>query len=210
MAFVTLADTSALSRSLAAKRGDDVDPNQEIAALGAANLAAGLFQGFPVSASASRSAVAEDTGARTQLTGVVGAGAIVLILVAFNGIVADLPNSTLAAIVIAAALSLFDLATLRWLWRVRRSELMLSMAALLGVALVGVLEGIVIAIVLSLADFVRRAWRPYDAVLGRLPEPARLPRHRPPRRRRADPRAASSTGSTPRSSSPTPTSSSRA
>jgi high affinity sulfate transporter 1 len=170
MAFVTLADTSALSRSLAAKRGEDVDPNQEIAALGAANLAAGMFQGFPVSASASRSAVAEDTGARSQLTGVVGAAAIVLILVAFNDIVADLPNSTLAAIVIAAALTLFDLGTLRWLWRVRRAELMLSMAALLGVALVGVLEGIVIAVVLSLADFVRRAWRPYDAVLGRLPD----------------------------------------
>ncbi len=169
LAFVTLADTSALSRSLAAKRGDDVDPNQEIAALGTANLAAGLFQGFPVSASASRSAVAEATGARSQLTGVVGAGAIVLILVAFNGIVADLPSSTLAAIVIAAALSLFDLATLRWLWRVRRSELMLSMAALLGVALVGVLQGIVIAIALSMADFVRRAWHPYDAVLGRMP-----------------------------------------
>ncbi|MFI5293369.1 MAG: SulP family inorganic anion transporter, partial [Candidatus Limnocylindrales bacterium] len=169
MAFVTLADTSALSRSLAAKRGDDVDPNQEIAALGAANLAAGLFQGFPVSASASRSAVAEDTGAKSQLTGLVGAAAIVLILVAANGIVADLPNSTLAAIVIAAALSLFDLATLRWLWHVRRSELMLSMAALLGVALVGVLEGIVIAIALSMADFVRRAWHPYDAELGRLP-----------------------------------------
>ena len=170
MAFVTLADTSALSRSLAAKRGDDVDPNHEIAALGAANIAAGLFQGFPVSASASRTAVAEDTGARTQLTGVVGAAAIVLILVAFNDIVANLPNSTLAAIVIAAALSLFDLATLRWLWQVRRSEFVLSMAALLGVALVGVLEGIVIAILLSLADFVRRAWRPYDAVLGRLPD----------------------------------------
>ncbi|MGZ4692356.1 MAG: SulP family inorganic anion transporter [Acidimicrobiales bacterium] len=169
MAFVTLADTSALSRSLAAKRGEDVDPNQEIAALGAANLAAGLFQGFPVSASASRSAVAEDTGSRSQLTGVVGAAAIILILVAFNGIVADLPNTTLAAIVIAAAIGLFDLPTLHWLWRVRRTELMLSMAALLGVALVGVLQGIVIAIVLSLADFVRRAWRPYDAVLGRLP-----------------------------------------
>ena len=170
MAFVTLADTSALSRSLAAKRGDDVDPNHEIAALGAANIAAGLFQGFPVSASASRTAVAEDTGARTQLTGVVGAAAIVLILVAFNDIVANLPNSTLAAIVIAAALNLFDLVTLRWLWQVRRSEFVLSMAALLGVALVGVLEGIVIAILLSLADFVRRAWRPYDAVLGRLPD----------------------------------------
>jgi high affinity sulfate transporter 1 len=152
MAFVTLADTSALSRSLAAKRGD--------------NVAAGLFQGFPVSASASRTAVAESTGARTQLTGVVGAGAIVFVLLVANGIVRNLPSSTLAAIVIAAAVSLFDLATLRWLWRVRPSELVLSLAALLGVALLGVLPGIVVAIGLSLANFVRRAWRPYDAVLG--------------------------------------------
>jgi high affinity sulfate transporter 1 len=170
MAFVTLADTSATSRSFAAKRGDEVDPNQEIAALGAANVAAGFFQGFPVSASASRSAVAESTGARTQLTGLVGAGAIVIVLVAANGIVRNLPSSSLAAIVIAAAISLFDLATLRWLGRVRPSELVLSLTALLGVAVLGVLPGIVVAIVLSLANFIRRAWRPYSAVLGRDPD----------------------------------------
>jgi len=168
MAFVTLADTSALSRTLAAKRGDDVDPNQEILALGTANLAAGLFQGFPVSASAARTTVAESSGARTQLTGVIGAGAIVVILVAANGLVRNLPSSALAAIVIAAALSLFDLATLRWLRRVRPSELALSLAALAGVAILGVLPGIGVAIVLSIGEFVRRAWRPYSATLGRI------------------------------------------
>ncbi|MCJ7671992.1 MAG: STAS domain-containing protein, partial [Acidimicrobiia bacterium] len=94
---------------------------------------------------------------------------IIVILVADGGLARDLPQSTLAAIIIAAALRLFDLGTLRWLWRVRRSEFFLSIAALLGVAVVGVLEGIVVAIVLSLANFVRRAWRPYDAVLGRIP-----------------------------------------
>jgi len=170
MAFVTLADTSALSRSLAARRREVVDPNQEIAALGGANLAAGFFQGFAVSASASRTAVAEATGARTQLTGVVGAVAIIIVLVAANEVVADLPSATLAAIVIAAAISLFDLATLRWLARVRPAELVLSLAALAGVAVIGVLPGIVVAIVLSLADFVWKAWRPYDAELGRLPD----------------------------------------
>ncbi len=169
IAFVTLTDTVTLSRSFAGARGDAVDANQEIVALGVANVAAGCFQGFPVSASASRTAVAETAGSRTQLTGVIGAVAIIVILVADGGLARDLPQSTLAAIIIAAALRLFDLGTLRWLWRVRRSEFFLSMAALLGVAVVGVLEGIVVAIVLSLANFVRRAWRPYDAVLGRIP-----------------------------------------
>jgi len=169
IAFVTLTDTVTLSRSFAGARADAVDANQEIVALGVANVAAGCFQGFPVSASASRTAVAETAGSRTQLTGVIGAVAIIVILVADGGLARDLPQSTLAAIIIAAALRLFDLGTLRWLWRVRRSEFFLSIAALLGVAVVGVLEGIVVAIVLSLANFVRRAWRPYDAVLGRIP-----------------------------------------
>jgi high affinity sulfate transporter 1 len=170
IAFVTLADTTATSRSFAAKRGDRVEPNQEIAALGVANVAAGFFQGFPVSTSASRTAVAESTGARTQLTGLVGAAAIVFVLLVANGLVQNLPSSTLAAIVIAAALSLFDLATLRWLGRVRPSELVLSLAALLGVAVLGVLPGIVVAIGLSLGNFIRRAWRPHAAVLGLDPD----------------------------------------
>ena len=164
-----LADTSTLSRSLAAKRGEHVDTNAEIVALGAANVAAGFFQGFPVSASASRTAVAQSNGSRTQVTGVVGAIGVVVVLVAESDLGRFIPSAALAAIIIAAAFELFDLATLRWMWRVRRSELVLSMAALLGVAIIGVLEGIVVAIVLSLGDFVRRAWRPYDAVLGRVP-----------------------------------------
>jgi high affinity sulfate transporter 1 len=168
MAFVTLADTSALSRTIAARRGDRVDANQEIVALGTANVAAAFFQGFPVSASASRTALAESTGGRTQLTGIIGAVGVALVLVAPSDLLRDLPTASLAAIVMAAAVTLFDLSTLRWLWRVRRSELILSVAALLGVAILGVLEGIVVAIVLSLGNFVRRAWRPYDAVLGRI------------------------------------------
>lgn len=168
LAFVTLADTTAFSRTFGARLGDDVDPNREIAALGAANLAAGFFSGFPVSASATRTAVAASSGARSQLTGVVGAGAIVVVLVAGNDLIRDLPSASLAAVVIAAGLSLFDLGALVWLWHVRPSEFWLSAAALAGVVVVGVLEGIVIAVVLSLATFIRRAWRPYDAVLGRV------------------------------------------
>jgi MFS superfamily sulfate permease-like transporter len=169
MAFVTLADTATLSRSLAAKRGERVDASSEIFALGAADIAAGLFQGFPVSASASRTAVAESSGARTQVTGVVGAAGIVVVLVAAGGLGQYLPTSALAAVIIAAALTLLDVRSVVWLAKVRRSELALSMASLLGVAVLGVLQGIAVAIALSLGNFVRRAWRPYDAVLGRVP-----------------------------------------
>jgi high affinity sulfate transporter 1 len=168
VAVVAFADTAALSTTFAAKLGDPVDPNREIVALGAANLAAGLFQGFPMSASSSRTAVADAVGSKTQLTGVVGAVGIVGLLVFANDLLANLPSATLAAIVIIASFALFDLEEMRWLWRVRRSEFLLSLAALLGVTLAGVLEGLGIAIGLSLGDFVRRAWRPYDAVLGRV------------------------------------------
>lgn len=169
MAFVTLADTSALSRVFAAKAGDNVDPNQEIVALGAANIAAGLFQGFPLSASSSRTAVAKTAGAHTQLVGVVGAITIVILLVWGNRLTTWMPSASLAAIVIAAAIALFDLDELVWLWRARRSEFNLCMAAILGVVVLGVLEGIVVAIALSLGNFIRRAWRPHDAILGRVP-----------------------------------------
>ena len=169
MAFVTLADTSALSRSLAAKRGATVDQNQELVALGTANLSAGLFQGFPVSASTGRTVTAATSGSLTQMTGVVGALCILVLLSFTNGLLRNLPNAALAAIVIAAALTLFDFETLRWLWKVRKSELLLSLVALLGVAIFGVLPGIAIAVALSVADFVRHAWRPHTAILGRIP-----------------------------------------
>jgi len=169
MAFVTLADTSALSRSLAAKREANVDQNQELVALGTANLSAGLFLGFPVSASTGRTITAESSGSLTQMTGVIGALCILLLLSFANGLLQDLPSSALAAIVIVAAVRLFDLATLRWLWSVRKSEFLLSLVALLGVAVFGVLPGIAIAVALSLGDFVRQAWRPHTAILGRIP-----------------------------------------
>ena len=121
-----------------------------------------------MSASTSRTIVAEDSGARTQVTGVVGALAVGVILVVENDLGRYIPSSTLAAIIIAASFTLFDFASLRWLWKVRRSELWVSLVALLGVAVLGALEGILVAIALSLANFVRRAWRPYDAVLGRI------------------------------------------
>jgi high affinity sulfate transporter 1 len=170
IALVAVADTTVLSQSLAAQRDETVDPNQELRALGAANLAAGLFQGFAISSSASRTPVAVAAGARSQLTPLVGAVAIALLLVTAPGALRNLPLPMLAAIVITAAVGLIDAPAVRRLYRVRRSEFVLWLAAFLGVALLGVLLGIFVAILLSLADFVRRAWRPHDAVLGREDE----------------------------------------
>jgi MFS superfamily sulfate permease-like transporter len=170
IALVAVADTTVLSQSLAAQRDETVDPDQELRALGAANLAAGLFQGFAVSASASRTPVAVAAGARSQLTPLVGAVTIALLLVLAPGALRDLPLPMLAAIVICAAIGLIEVAAVRRLYRVRRSEFVLWLAAFAGVALLGVLLGIFVAILLSLGDFVRRAWRPHDAVLGREDE----------------------------------------
>jgi high affinity sulfate transporter 1 len=167
IALVAVADTTVLSQSLASQRNEEVDPDQELRALGVANLASGLFQGFAISSSASRTPVAVAAGARSQLTPLVGAVAIALLLVLAPGLLRNLPLPMLAAIVITAAIGLIDVAGVRHLYRVRRSEFVLWLAAFLGVALLGVLMGIFVAIVLSLGDFVRRAWRPHDAVLGR-------------------------------------------
>jgi MFS superfamily sulfate permease-like transporter len=137
--------------------------------IGAANIAAGLFQGFPVSTSGSRTAVAEQAGAKTQVTGLVGAVAITLILLLVPGLLRNLPQPTLAAVVITASLSLADVPGTVRLYRQRRVEFLLSIAAFLGVVLLGVLAGIAIAIALSIGNVFRRAWWPYQAVLGRVP-----------------------------------------
>jgi high affinity sulfate transporter 1 len=167
IALVSFADTSVLSRTFAVRGGYRVDPNQELVALGAANVAAGFFQGFSVSSSSSRTPVAEAAGARTQATGLVGALAIALMLLLFPNLLRDLPDSALAAVVISAAIGLIEAAGVRKLYRVHRTEFALSIACFLGVALLGVIEGIFIAVALSLLNFIRRAWRPHHAVLGR-------------------------------------------
>jgi high affinity sulfate transporter 1 len=169
IALVSLTDTISTASSFAARSGDEVDGQQEMIGIGASNIAAGFFQGFPVSTSGSRTAVAEQAGAKTQVTGLVGAVAIVLILLFFPGLLRDLPQPTLAAVVITASLSLADVpATIR-LYRVRRTEFLLSTAAFLGVVLLGVLPGIALAVALSIGNVFRRAWWPYQTVLGRVP-----------------------------------------
>ena len=166
--LVSLTDTIATSTSFAARRGDEVDPNQEMIGLGTANLAAGMFQGFAVSSSGSRTAVAEQAGAKTQLTGLVGAACVALLLLFFSSLLTDLPQTALAAVVIAAAISLADIPALARFARARMSSLVLSLAATAGVVFFGVLAGIVIAIALSILLFFQRSWWPTGEILGRV------------------------------------------
>lgn len=166
IALVAFTDTAVLSRTFAARRGEDVDGSQEMAGVGIANIAGGLFGGFPVSGSSSRTPVAEQSGARTQLTGVVGAVLLIVFILVLPGLTDDLPSATLAAVVTSAAIGLIDLRGFTRLVRIHAVDAVLSAAAFLGVLVFGVLEGIVIAIGLSFVAFVNRSWRPYKAELG--------------------------------------------
>ena len=168
IAVVALADTMSTASAFAARRGERVQGNQEMVAIGAANMAAGLFHGFPVSTSGSRTAVADQAGARSQLTGLVGAAVITVVLVFAASSMQYVPQPTLGAIVIAAAISLADVPATRRLWHQRRMEFALSVLALLGVALLGVLPGILLAVSLSILNVFRRVWWPHQAQLGRV------------------------------------------
>lgn len=169
IALVSLTDTISTASSFAERRGEEVDGNKEMVGIGAANVAAGLFQGFPVSTSGSRTAVSEQAGARSQLTGLVGALVIAAMLLALPSLFANLPQPTLAAVVITAAITLADLPATRRLWHQRRTDFTLSIIAFLGVVLLGVLPGILVAVVMSVANVFRRVWRPHLTALGRLP-----------------------------------------
>ena len=166
---VSLADTIATASAFAARAGTVVNGSREMIGIGTANIAAGLFQGFPVSTSGSRTAVAEQAGAKTQVTGLVGAVAITLILLLAPGMFRNLPQPTLAAVVIAAALSLADVRGTVRLLHDRPTEFGLSMAAFAGVVGLGVLPGIGVAVALSVGNVFRRTWWPYQTVLGRVP-----------------------------------------
>jgi high affinity sulfate transporter 1 len=167
VALVSFADTSVLSRAYAARLGRPVDANQEMMGLGAANLAAGLFQGFPISSSSSRTPVAEAAGAKTQVTGVVGALGVAALLVFAPDLLKHLPTPALAAVVIASAIGLFEVADLRRIWRIQRWEFWLSILCLVGVAVLGAVPGIGLAIVVAVIEFLWDGWRPHSAVLGR-------------------------------------------
>jgi high affinity sulfate transporter 1 len=167
VSMVSFADTSVLSRAYASRLRTSVDPNQEMVGLGAANLAAGFFQGFPISSSSSRTPVAEASGARTQLTGVVGAVAVALLLLFAPNLLQHLPSAALAAVVIASAIGLIEVGDLIRIYRIQPWEFWLSIVCLVGVAVFGAIPGIGIAVVLAVIEFLWDGWRPHSAVLGR-------------------------------------------
>jgi high affinity sulfate transporter 1 len=167
IALIAFTDTSLLSRAFAVRHDYTVSGSHEMRAIGLSNMASGTFGGFPVSASSSRTPVAEQAGGHTQLVGVVGAAALVGFILLAPDLTSYLPSAVLAAVVIVAASSLVDVHTFATLLRVDRVDAALAATAFLGVVLVGVLEGIVIAVALSLVAFVNQAWRPYRAELGR-------------------------------------------
>jgi len=168
VALVSFADTSVLSRTYATRLRSPVDPNQEMVGLGVANLAAAFFQGFPISSSSSRTPVAEAAGAKTQLTGVVGALAIALLLVSAPNLLRYLPHTALAAVVIASAIGLIEVSDLRRIYRIQRWEFWLSMVCFAGVAVLGAIPGIALAIAIAVIEFLWDGWRPHSAVLGRV------------------------------------------
>jgi MFS superfamily sulfate permease-like transporter len=170
VALVSFADTSVLSRVYAARTRTNVDPNQEMVGLGAANLAAGFFQGFPISSSSSRTPVAEAAGARTQITGVVGALSVALLLLVAPNLLQSLPSAALAAVVIASAIGLFEITDLIRIFRIQPWEFWLSIVCFLGVAVFGAIPGIGLAVVLAIVEFLWDGWRPHSAVLGRPDE----------------------------------------
>lgn len=167
VAIVAFADTSVLSRTFAARTGTRVDPNQEMFGLGAANLAAGFFQGFAISSSSSRTPVAEAAGAKTQMTGVIGALVVAVVIVAAPELFKDLPYSALAAVVIAAAIGLFEFADLARIYRIQNWEFWLSIVCTAGVAVFGAIPGIGIAVALAVIEFLWDGWRPRFAILGK-------------------------------------------
>jgi MFS superfamily sulfate permease-like transporter len=168
VALISFADTSVLSRTYAARMRSRVDPNQEMAALGIANLASGFFMGMPISSSSSRTPVAEAAGARSQVTGLVGAGAIALLLIVAPNLLRSVPQPVLAAVVIATAIGVIEVDDLRRIYRIQRWEFWLSMTCFAGVAAFGVIPGIGIAIVIAVIEFLWDGWRPHYAVLGRV------------------------------------------
>ncbi|MBS9371487.1 SulP family inorganic anion transporter [Rhodococcus sp. B50] len=172
VAVIAFADTAVLSRSFALRRGEDVDGSSEMRALGVVNIAAGVTGGFPICASGSRTPVLEQAGARTQLAGAVGAVTVAIFLLAAPGATAYLPQAALAAVVIVAASALVDVRALGRLWRVNKIEFCLSFAAFVAVGLAGVLRGVLVAIALSLAVVVVRAWRPHRTELVELEDVA--------------------------------------
>ena len=170
LALISFNSAMVTARSFAVKNRYEINSNQEFIALGVADIGAALLQGFAISGADSRTAVNDSVGGKSQVTGLVAAGVILIVLLFFTASLALLPIAVLAAVLINASLGLFDLASLRRLRRISRHEFRLSLVALLGVITAGVLQGVVVAVVLALIMLIIRASNPHHAVLGRTPQ----------------------------------------
>ena len=168
LALVTFSSMMLTSRSFASKNRYDVDADREFAALGAANIASALSQGFAVSGADSRTAMGDATGGRTQVTGLVAAAAIAVVLLFFTGPLQYVPVAALGAVLVIAAVSLVDIASLRTIYRINRGEFALSLIAMLGVVAVGAIRAILFAVVLAIVGFVKLTFRPKVEILGKV------------------------------------------
>ncbi|NMD26192.1 MAG: STAS domain-containing protein, partial [Actinobacteria bacterium] len=170
IALVGFTDNVLTARAIASRKGYRIEPNQELLALGLTNLTSGLSQGFPLSSSASRTAVPASLGSRTQLVSLVAAAFVVASLLFARPLLAEIPRTALAAVILMAAVTIIDVSGFVSLWRVSRAECVLAVVATTGVVVLGVLYGIVIAVALSIAVALANIARPHDAVLGDMPD----------------------------------------
>ena len=169
VAIVAYSDNVLTARAFGARRGETIHGATELRALGAANVAAGLLRGFPVSSSGSRTAIGDAQGSRTQLHSLVALALVLVVLVAGGALLSRFPRAALGAVVIFAALRLIDIAGFRRIARFRRSEAAISVATMIAVLTVGVLYGVLVAVALSVLDLLHRLARPHDGVLGYVP-----------------------------------------
>ncbi len=169
LTIVGYTDNVLTARAFGSRHHETVDSNAELLALGAANLSSGVLQGFPVSSSGSRTAIADTVGARTQLYSLVALGTVVFTVFVARPVLATFPVAALGAVVVYAALRLVDVADFRRIGRFRRSELVLSLTTTAGVLVLGVLNGVLVALALSVLDLLRRVARPHDGILGYAP-----------------------------------------
>jgi SulP family sulfate permease len=167
--LLSYVESVSAARAIAQAQGDEIDPRQELLGLGAANLAAGLFQTYPVAGGLSQSSVNDKAGAKTPLSLVIASVTIGLCLMFLTGLLANLPNVVLAAIVLVAVKGLIDIRELRHVWRVSRHEFLVAMVAFAAVLLLGILKGVIFAVLVSMLLVVRRAASPHVAILGRIP-----------------------------------------
>ena len=169
IAIVAFSDNVLTGRVFAVRKGQDIDANAELAALGASNIAAGLMHGFPVSSSGSRTAISDSVGSRTQLYSLVLLACVLVVMFAAGDLLATFPTAALGALVVYAALRLIDVSEFKRLARFRHSEFVLALATTVAVLVLGVLYGVLAAVVISILDLLRRVARPHDAILGFVP-----------------------------------------